>query len=92
VDELRNLLKPEIVNLVQRQRLGFIVNGTRFKKMKKGGSTTNCLFLRVNHNHKILYYGDCGDNDSDLPIESLSNKIAISDIRGLKTDKVTKIK
>ena len=30
VEELRQILMPEMINLVQRQRLGFIVEGTRF--------------------------------------------------------------
>lgn len=37
----------------------------------------------------MLYYGECGENDSVPTLENLSNKIAIADIRELKTDKVS---
>lgn len=84
VEELRQILKPDMVNLVQRQRLGFIVTGTKFTKLRREGGSRH-LYLKLNPNHKTLYYGDWNENDGTPTIESLSNKTAVVDIKALLT-------
>jgi hypothetical protein len=43
VEELRQILMPEMVNLVQRQRLNFTVEGTKFAKLRREGGS-RCLW------------------------------------------------
>jgi len=54
VEELRKILLPEMVNLVQRQRLNFTVEGTKFAKQRREGGSRH-LFVKLSSNHKTLY-------------------------------------
>ena len=44
--ELRTQIEPEIQELIQQQRLGYLTEGTRFTKYSKGG---------VSFNRRLLY-------------------------------------
>lgn len=86
--ELKEKITPEIVELIQQQRLGVLVGGTRFKKYSSRGQRIKdkFWFVRLSPNHKILHYGDC-DEKSTPSIEELSNKLAVSDIKCLVVGK-----
>lgn len=84
VEELKQILKPDMINLVQRQRLNFTVEGTKFTKLRREGGSRH-VFVKLSPNHKTIYFGDCSDSDGLAPtIESLPNKIAVADIKDFK--------
>lgn len=82
--ELKEQITPEIIDLIKQQRLGLLVNGTRFTKYSSRGQRIKdkFWFVRLSPNHKVLHYGDC-DEKSNPSIEELGSKLAISDIKGL---------
>ncbi|ENN76031.1 hypothetical protein YQE_07406, partial [Dendroctonus ponderosae] len=84
VVELRELITPEILSLIKQQRLGYLVEGTRFTKYSPRGQRIKDKFwyMRLSPNHKILHYGDC-DEKSTPTAEELPSKLAVSDIRAL---------
>lgn len=86
--ELKEKITPEIVELIQQQRLGFLVSGTRFQKYSGRGQRIKdkFWFVRLSPNHKVLHYGDC-DEKSTPSIEELSSKLAVSDIKCLVVGK-----
>ncbi|XP_074102756.1 engulfment and cell motility Ced-12 [Cotesia typhae] len=82
--ELREQITPEILDLIQQQRLGFLVEGTRFTKYSARGQRIKDKFwyVRLSPNHKVFHYGDC-DEKSVPTIDDLPMKLAVVDIRGL---------
>ncbi|XP_013149226.1 PREDICTED: engulfment and cell motility protein 1 [Papilio polytes] len=80
--ELKEKITPEIIELIQQQRLGVLVGGTRFKKYSSRGQRIKdkFWFVRLSPNHKVLHYGDC-DEKSTPSLEELGNKLAVSDIK-----------
>lgn len=59
---LKEKLRPEIVALIREQRLGFLVEGTRFSKFIRGTrSKDKFWYVRLSPNHKVLHYGDCDE-------------------------------
>lgn len=86
VVELREQIKPEILDLIQQQRLGFLVEGTRFTKYSARGQRIKDKFwyVRLSPNHKLFHYGDC-DEKSVPTIDELPTKLAVVEIRGLLT-------
>ncbi|XP_034827308.1 engulfment and cell motility protein 1 [Maniola hyperantus] len=78
--ELKEKITPEIIDLIQQQRLGVLVGGTRFKKYMKINRKDRFWFVRLSPNHKILHYGDC-DEKSTPSLEELGAKLAVSDIK-----------
>ncbi|CAG4985678.1 unnamed protein product [Parnassius apollo] len=80
--ELKEKITPEIIDLIQQQRLGVLVGGTRFKKYSARGQRIKdkFWFVRLSPNHKVLHYGDC-DEKSTPSLEELGNKLAVSDIK-----------
>lgn len=86
--ELKEQITPEILDLIQQQRLGFLVEGTRFTKYSMRGQRIKDKFwyVRLSPNHKVLHYGDC-DEKSVPSLEDLNNKLAVIDIKGLVTGK-----
>ena len=93
VRELRKMLQPEFINLVQRQRLGFIVEGTRFAKLKRddvmdgvvGKERNKYIYVRLSSNHKTLYYGDWNDDKNVPALEQLPHKMLVDDIKEFLT-------
>lgn len=48
--ELREQITPEILELIQQQRLGFLVQGTRFMKYSaRGQVVSQCVFCCMQH-------------------------------------------
>lgn len=86
--ELKEKITPEIIDLIQQQRLGVLVGGTRFKKYTSRGQRMKdkFWFIRLSPNHKVLHYGDC-DEKSTPSLEELCNKLAVSDIKCVITGK-----
>lgn len=82
--ELREQITPDILALIKQQRLGFLVEGTRFTKYSARGQRIKDKFwyMRLSPNHKVLHYGDC-DEKSAPAVEELGSKLAVSDIRAL---------
>lgn len=83
--ELRNQIKPEIMELIKQQRLNYLIGGTRFAKysMRQGRIRDKFWFWRLAPNHKALHYGDCGET-GNLPLEHLPNKLPLADIHKLQ--------
>nr|CAD7392982.1 unnamed protein product [Timema cristinae] len=86
--ELKEQITPEIMELIQQQRLGFLVEGTRFTKYSMRGQRIKDKFwyVRLSPNHKVFHYGDC-DEKSVPTLEELPNKLAVVDIKTLVTGK-----
>ncbi|XP_014223551.1 engulfment and cell motility protein 1 [Trichogramma pretiosum] len=84
--ELKEQISPDIIALIQQQRLGFLVEGTRFTKYSSRGQRIKDKFwyVRLSPNHKVFHYGDC-DEKSVPSIDELPTKLAIVEIRGLLT-------
>lgn len=84
--ELREIIKPEILELIQEQRLKFLFDGTRFTKYTDKGQRIKDKFwyVRLSPNHKVFHYGDC-DEKSVPSIDDLLMKLPIVDIRDFKT-------
>ena len=74
---------PDMVNLVQRQRLAFIVAGTKFTKLRREGGSRH-VYVKLNPNHKTLYYGDWNESDTTPSLDDLPNKIAVADIKDFR--------
>lgn len=86
--ELKEQITPEIIDLIRHQRLGFLIDGTRFTKYSMRGQRIKDKFwyVRLSPNHKALHYGEC-DEKSSPSLEDLGNKLAVVDIKGLVTGK-----
>ncbi|KAI5642726.1 ELMO/CED-12 family domain-containing protein [Phthorimaea operculella] len=86
--ELKEKIIPEIVDLIQQQRLGVLVGGTRFKKFSSRAQRIKdkFWFVRLSPNHKVLHYGDC-DEKSTPSLEELGTKLPVSDIKCVMTGK-----
>lgn len=86
--ELKEKITPEIIDLIQQQRLGVLVGGTRFKKYSTRGQRIKdkFWFVRLSPNHKVLHYGDC-DEKSTPSLEELGNKLPVTDIKCVITGK-----
>lgn len=76
---LKTKITPEIVELIKRQRLTYMVEGTRFSKYTRGTRNKDKFwYARLSPNHKVIHYGDC-DEKTVPTIEELSNKVQVSD-------------
>lgn len=80
--ELKEKITPEIIDLIQQQRLGVLVGGTRFKKYSSRGQRIKdkFWFVRLSPNHKVLHYGDCDEKNTPT-LEELGNKLTVTDIK-----------
>lgn len=86
--ELREQIKPDIIDLIEQQRFGFLVEGTRFTKYNPRGSRFKDKFwyIRLSPNHKVFHYGDC-DEKIVPALEDLADKLPVVDIKALVTGK-----
>ncbi|PSN54595.1 Engulfment and cell motility protein 1 [Blattella germanica] len=86
--ELKEAITPEIMELIQMQRLNFMIEGTRFTKYSVRGQRIKDKFwyVRLSPNHKVFHYGDC-DEKSVPTLEELPNKLAVVDIKALVVGK-----
>ncbi|XP_063951529.1 engulfment and cell motility protein 1-like [Lytechinus pictus] len=88
VVDLRNQIKPEMIELIRQQRLRFLVEGTMFNKYnQRGRAQDRFWFCRLSPNHKMIHHGDIETHQSPPSYEALTNKIAVADIQEIQTGK-----
>uniref|UniRef100_H3AWM4 Engulfment and cell motility 3 n=1 Tax=Latimeria chalumnae TaxID=7897 RepID=H3AWM4_LATCH len=87
VVELRERLKPELLELIKQQRLNRLCEGTLFRKISSRRRQDKLWYCRLSPNHKVLHYGDVEEGTENPPIESLQEKIPVADIKALLTGK-----
>lgn len=81
--ELKEKLKPELLELIKQQRLNRLCEGTLFRKISSRRRQDKLWYCRLSPNHKVLHYGDVEDGTENPPVESLQEKIAVADIKTL---------
>ncbi|XP_074929832.1 engulfment and cell motility protein 3 isoform X2 [Chelonoidis abingdonii] len=81
--ELRERLKPELLQLIRQQRLLRLCEGTLFRKISSRRRQDKLWYCRLSPNHKVLHYGDVEQGVQSPPIESLPEKIPVADIKEL---------
>ncbi|OWK61741.1 Engulfment and cell motility protein 3 [Lonchura striata] len=72
--ELREKLKPELLELIRQQRLLHLCEGTLFRKISSRRRQDKLWYCRLSPNHKVLHYGDVEEGVQSPPIESLTEK------------------
>ncbi|XP_053126547.1 engulfment and cell motility protein 3 isoform X3 [Hemicordylus capensis] len=72
--ELKERLKPELLNLIQQQRLLHLSEGTLFRKISSRRRQDKLWYCRLSPNHKFLHYGDVEEGIQSPPVESLPEK------------------
>ncbi|KAG7468622.1 hypothetical protein MATL_G00145000 [Megalops atlanticus] len=85
--ELKERLKPELLELIRQQRLNRLCHGTLFRKVSSRRRQDKLWYCRLSPNHKVLHYGDVDEDTDTPPIETLQEKIPVSDIKALLTGK-----
>ncbi|KAI1889960.1 hypothetical protein AGOR_G00168290 [Albula goreensis] len=85
--ELKERLKPELLELIRQQRLNRLCHGTLFRKISSRRRQDKLWYCRLSPNHKVLHYGDVDEDTDTPPIETLQEKIPVSDIKALLTGK-----
>ena len=90
VKELKTIITPDILNLIQRQRLNCLVQGESFPKFKKDGNRerNKFVFVKLSPNHKNLYYGDWTAENETPSLEQLPNRILVNEINDFSTSQV----
>lgn len=84
---LKEKITPEIMSLIQEQRLSFLVEGSRFSKYVRGvRSKDKFWYARLSPNHKVLHFGDC-EEKSVPSLEEMCNKVEVNNIRQLLVGK-----
>ncbi|XP_070500587.1 engulfment and cell motility protein 1 [Chironomus tepperi] len=84
---LKEKLRPEIMALIREQRLGFLVEGTRFSKFVRGNrSKDKFWYVRLSPNHKVLHYGDC-DEKTVPTLDELKSEVRVNDMKQLLVNK-----
>uniref|UniRef100_A0A803WA62 Engulfment and cell motility 3 n=3 Tax=Ficedula albicollis TaxID=59894 RepID=A0A803WA62_FICAL len=85
--ELREKLKPELLELIRQQRLLHLCEGTLFRKISSRRRQDKLWYCRLSPNHKVLHYGDMEEGVQSPPIESLPEKIPVADMKMLLVGK-----
>uniref|UniRef100_A0A146Z0Q6 Engulfment and cell motility 3 n=1 Tax=Fundulus heteroclitus TaxID=8078 RepID=A0A146Z0Q6_FUNHE len=85
--ELKERLKPELLELIRQQRLNRLCQGTMFRKISSRRRQDKLWYCRLSPNHKMLHYGDVEEEAESPAIETLQEKIPVADIKGLLTGK-----
>uniref|UniRef100_U5ELH0 Putative regulator of rac1 required for phagocytosis and cell migration n=1 Tax=Corethrella appendiculata TaxID=1370023 RepID=U5ELH0_9DIPT len=84
---LKEKITPEIMALIKEQRLGYLVEGTRFSKYSGGKRERDKFwYARLSQNHKFIHYGDC-DEKTVPTLEELKYKLPVIDIRQMLVGK-----
>lgn len=87
VVELKERLKPELLELIRQQRLNRLCHGTLFRKISSRRRQDKLWYCRLSPNHKVLHYGDVEENAEMPSIEALQEKIPVADIKNVLTGK-----
>ncbi|XP_041743910.1 engulfment and cell motility protein 2 isoform X6 [Coregonus clupeaformis] len=86
--ELRERIQPEILELIKQQRLNHLCEGSCFRKLGNRRRQEKFWFCRLSLNHKVLHYGDLDESpQGEVPLELLTDKISVSDIKSVVTGK-----
>ncbi|XP_037264922.1 engulfment and cell motility protein 3 isoform X3 [Falco rusticolus] len=85
--ELRERLKPELLELIRQQRLLHLCKGTLFRKISSRRRQDKLWYCRLSPNHKVLHYGGVEEGVLSPPIESLPEKIPVADMKMLLVGK-----
>lgn len=85
IKELRRQLEPEIMELIQQQRMKFLEEGQRFKKGK--AAREKFWYCRLSPNHKVFHWDDCATTDAIPLLDELTNKVSVVDIKSVVTGK-----
>uniref|UniRef100_A0A3Q2XY38 Engulfment and cell motility 3 n=1 Tax=Hippocampus comes TaxID=109280 RepID=A0A3Q2XY38_HIPCM len=85
--ELKERLKPELLELIRQQRLNRLCQGTMFRKISSRRRQDKLWYCRLSPNHKMLHYGDLEEDSDTPPIETLQEKIPVADIKNLLVGK-----
>ena len=85
--DLKEELKPDIIQLITTQRLAAMEAGTRFSKYRKDGGRVRGkdTYCKLDSSHKILHFKDIDEGDKDPPYDELlkdENSIPVSNIDG----------
>uniref|UniRef100_A0A7N8YLW8 Engulfment and cell motility 3 n=1 Tax=Mastacembelus armatus TaxID=205130 RepID=A0A7N8YLW8_9TELE len=72
--ELKERLKPELLELIRQQRLNRLCQGTMFRKISSRRRQDKLWYCRLSPNHKMLHYGDVEEDTDNPPIETLQEK------------------
>ena len=90
VMELKERLRPQIVDLIRTQRLNQMVKGESFTDLKKSKKNT-IIFCKLTQNHKFLHFGEVEGNK--IPnIEALQKRIQVNQMKELLTGKDVNVK
>ncbi|XP_062317368.1 engulfment and cell motility protein 3 isoform X1 [Osmerus eperlanus] len=81
--ELKERLKPELLELIRQQRLNRLCQGTLFRKISSRRRQDKLWYCRLSPNHKVLHYGDVEEDTEAPPIEMLQEKIPVAEIKAL---------
>lgn len=82
--ELKERLKPELLELIRQQRLNRLCHGTLFRKISSRRRQDKLWYCRLSPNHKVLHYGDVEEAETPS-IEALQEKIPVADIKNVLT-------
>ncbi|XP_013415031.1 engulfment and cell motility protein 1 [Lingula anatina] len=87
IQELREQIKPEMMELIKQQRLNALMEGMQFTKYSNKGQRLKDKFwyCRLSPNQKLFYYGDCNESGPTPALETLPHKLAVVDIKALVT-------
>ncbi|KAI7811564.1 engulfment and cell motility protein 3 [Triplophysa rosa] len=83
--ELKERLKPELLELIRQQRLNRLCHGTLFRKISSRRRQDKLWYCRLSPNHKVLHYGDVEEDAETPSIEALQEKIPVADIKNVLT-------
>lgn len=84
--ELRKQITPDIMEMIKKQRMNFMMGGTLFSKIGARGLKKDKWFWRLSTNLKTFHYGDWS-SETIPTIEQLPNKLSVVDVKSLVVDK-----
>ncbi|XP_018587404.1 engulfment and cell motility protein 1 isoform X2 [Scleropages formosus] len=88
IQELREKIQPEIMELIKQQRLNRLCEGTCFRKISCRRRQDKFWYCRLSPNHKVLHYGDLEEHpQGEVPHDSLQDKLPVADIKAVVTGK-----
>uniref|UniRef100_A0A8C4WXF4 Engulfment and cell motility 1 (ced-12 homolog, C. elegans) n=1 Tax=Eptatretus burgeri TaxID=7764 RepID=A0A8C4WXF4_EPTBU len=74
IRELRETIRPEILDLIKQQRLTRLCEGTLFRRIGRSRRQDKLWCCRLSPNHKVFHYGDVDEDSSPPAIETLPEK------------------
>ncbi|GAB1611161.1 engulfment and cell motility protein 1-like [Argonauta hians] len=84
--ELRKQITPDIKDMIRRQRLNYLMSGSLFCKITKGGKLKEKHWWQLSPNLKTFHYGDWNSENTPT-LEQLPNKLSVADIKCLVAGK-----